>query len=94
MYCIHHFCHCVGLEISFVEPQYSIREGEALSPVLRLQFRETQNPLTVTLYPVSITTAKTEFEVEDFIMSSDIDEATAGELHGFAFVLLLANSFG
>ena len=81
--CVNHFCHCTGLEISFEQPQYSIREGETLSPVMRLQFRETQNPFTVTFYPVSITTAKTEFEVGDFIMSSVIDEATAGEL-GFS----------
>ena len=67
------------LEINFEESQYSVQEGETL-PMMRLQFKKAQNPFTVAFYPVSITRAMTEFKLGDFIMFSNINEATAGKL--------------
>ena len=69
---------CTELEISFEESQYSIIEGETLSKEIKLQFRGTQSPFTVTLYPVSITAANTDFDVGDFIAPEGSSEAAAG----------------
>ena len=43
------------LEINFEESDYSFREGsDRLSSLVRLQFRETQNPFIITLYTATI----------------------------------------
>ena len=71
-----------GLEINFVEPDYSIEEGGTLSTVIRFQFRQNQNPFTVRLCPLSIDTAE-YMNLGVFIDSDTIDEisrATPGGL--------------
>ena len=69
------------LQINFEEFDYSIEEGGTLSTDIRLQFRNNQNPFTVTLTPVDIPTAEA-LGLEFFIDSGniiDIVRATAGE---------------
>ena len=70
------------LEINFEDDDYSIEEGGTLNSVIRLQFRQNQNPFTVRLCPVSIDTAEA-MNLGSFIDSDTIDDisrATAGEL--------------
>ena len=55
-----------------------MQEGESEGAIMKLQFTETQNPFTVTFFPVSISNAILYYSVADFIMSTDTDEATAG----------------
>ena len=48
-------CLTAVLEINFEESDYSFREGsDHLSSLVRLQFRETQNPFIITLYTATI----------------------------------------
>ena len=70
------------LEINFEEDDYSIEEGGTLSTVIRLQFRQNQNPFTVRLCPVSIDTAEAMNlgSFIDFYNIDDISRATAGGL--------------
>ena len=70
------------LEINFEDDDYSIEEGGTLNSVIRLQFRQNQNPFTVRLCPVSIDTAE-DMNLGSFIDSDTIDEisrATPGGL--------------
>ena len=70
------------LGINIEETDYSIEEGGTLNDDIRLQFRNNQNPFTITLSAVSINT--TEDLIQDlglFINSDDIQvisRATAG----------------
>lgn len=68
------------LEINFREADYSFTEGSPDRPRIELQFRQAQNPFTVTLYPVSITEAldPAGFNTSAFISAEDISEATPG----------------
>ena len=74
----HLICFLItGLEINFEESDYSIEEGRALSPDIRLH---NQNPFTVTLTPVDIDTAEAlglGFFI-DFYYNSAISRATSG----------------
>ena len=69
------------LEIDFRESDYSIEEGSGmLSSQITLQFRINQNPFTVMLSPVTVSTAK-EMGLGNFIYSYRIESsfrATAG----------------
>ena len=71
--------YCIVLEINFEEPAYRLREGDPQLPPIRLLFRRTQSPITVSLFPVSITEAidPAGFNMGDFIPSG-ISEATPG----------------
>ena len=64
-------------EILFEEYDYSIREGEALSTDIRLQFRNNENSFTVTLIPVSINTIE-DLNMGVFIDYDGLSRATAG----------------
>ena len=50
--------HFTGLGINFVETEYAIEEGGTLNDDIRLQFRNNQNPFTITLSAVSINTTE------------------------------------
>ena len=68
----------LGLEITIDMCDYSIEEGGALSTNIRLQFRNNQNPFTVTLSPLSVD-ATEDLGLGFFIDSDDIiSRATAG----------------
>ena len=70
-----------GLEINFEESDYSNEEGGILSTDIRLQFRNNQNPFSVRLCPVNVSTVEAR-GLGHFINSGDIDiisRATAGE---------------
>ena len=71
------------LEINIEEFDYLVQEDEASNPVIRLQFRRTQNPFTMTIFPVSISDLdqRFNFTAEDFINIPTTPEAiaTAGE---------------
>lgn len=69
------------LEINFREADYSFTEGSPDRPRIELQFRQAQDPFTVTLYPVSITEAldPAGFNTSAFISAEDISEATPGK---------------
>ena len=71
-----------GLEINFEDNDYSVEEGRTLISVIRLQFRQNQNPFTVRLCPVSIDTAEAMNlgSFIDFYNIDDISRATAGVL--------------
>lgn len=58
-----------GLEINFAESDYSIEEGDTLSTDISLQFRNNQNPFTITLSPLTIDVA------EGYNLSAFIDFA-------------------
>ena len=69
-----------GLKINFEESDYSIEEGGTLSTNIRFQFRNNQNPFTVTLTPVDIDTAEA-LGLGFFIYFEDINllsRATSG----------------
>ena len=66
-----------GLQINFEESDYFIEEGGTLSTDIRFQFRNNQNPFTVTLTPVDIDTAEA-LGLGFFINSYDISRATSG----------------
>ena len=72
----------IVLEINFEEEDYSITEGDPWPPTIRLQFRRTQNPFTMTLFSVTITEAidPAGFNGSAFIQSDDINEATPGRV--------------
>ena len=79
----HHFIsfHITGLQINFEESDYSIEEGGTLSNI-RLQFRNNQNPFTVTLTPVDIDTAEAlglGFFINSYFNSA-IFRATSGNV--------------
>ena len=69
----------VGLEINIEEADYSVIEGEAENTVIKLQFRRTQNPFTVTVYPVNSTQANKRFNVGNFFTGEIVDDAMEGE---------------
>ena len=78
--------HCTGLEINFEEADYEFQEDLAYIPAIRLQFRITQSPFTLNIYPVSIidffnTDFDPSFDAEAFISSETNpgNIATAGE---------------
>ena len=47
------YCYIV-LQIYFEEADYYVTEGDLRPPTIRLQFRKTQNPFTMTLFSVTI----------------------------------------
>ena len=51
------------LEINIEEADYSILEGDSTDPMIRVQFRRTQSPFTMTLHPVGIMDAYQRFDV-------------------------------
>ena len=69
----------IGLEVNIEEADYSVIEGEAENTVIKLQFRRTQNPFTVTVYPVNITQANKQFNVGNFFTGEVVDDAMEGE---------------
>ena len=59
VYWQHLICFLItGLEINFEESDYSIEEGGTLSTDIHFQFRGTQNPFSVRICPVNISTAE------------------------------------
>lgn len=58
------------LQINFAEADYSLVEGSLLTNPIRIQFRNTQNPFTLILSPVSIREAEDIFKVEQFVDTS------------------------
>ena len=69
----------IGLELNIEEADYSVIEGETENTVIKLQFRRTQNPFTVTVYPVNITQANKRFNVGSFFTGEIVDDAMEGE---------------
>ena len=57
VYVVTVFHFYIVLEINFEETHYYVTEGDSRLPTLRLQFRRTQNPFTMTLFSVTITEA-------------------------------------
>ena len=77
------------LEISFEEHWYSIREGETQCySRINMHFRGTQSAFTITLRPISITMANTNYAVGDFVTTEGLNEATAGK----CVITCIANS--
>ena len=76
-----HVIFIIGLEINFEEADYSITEGSGLSTaIIRLQFRNNQNPFNIRFSAVAIASAEGK-GVGSFIISDSIGEearATAG----------------
>ena len=71
-------CHFIGLEINIEEADYSILEDAANNPVIRLQFRRTQSPFTLTITPASINNLDPfDFNAGNFISIPTIPEAIA-----------------
>ena len=76
-----------GLEITFEESDYSIKEGGTLRTDIRFKFRNNQNPFSVHLCPVNISTAEAH-DLGFFIDYDNIEiisRATAGELQCMAY---------
>ena len=74
----------IALEINIEEYFYNIREeNTATNPVIRLEFRRTQSPFTMTIFPVRIENLddRFNFTAERFINIPNIPEAiaTSGE---------------
>ena len=76
-----------GLEINFGETDYSIDEDGTLSTEIRLQFRNNQNPFTITLSAVSINTTE-ELDLGFFINSDDISFISRATSGTYKYVLL------
>ena len=68
-----------GLEINFEESDYAITEGSVLSTPIRLQFRNNQNPFTITFSPVTIDAVEGMGLGADFINSETIEEESRAE---------------
>ena len=74
---------CTELEIRFDLREYSFTEGEAGGHYIKVQFRRTQNPFTLILYPVSHTEAIEDFNVTNFVGAppeKEVDKATSGKI--------------
>ena len=69
----------IGLEINFEESDYSIEEGYGLNTPIRLQFRNNQNPFTITFTPVTIDAAEGKGLGVNFINSETIEEEYRAE---------------
>ena len=70
-----------GLEINFVESDYSFGEGSNFTQRISLQFRNNQRPFNITLSPVTVDIAERE-GLGVFIDADMIDglsRATAGD---------------
>ena len=67
------------LEINFDEADYSITEGDTMSPQISLQFRITESDFTLMLTPVTLMEAEEIFEVNNFINTANLSQATSGE---------------
>ena len=80
-----------GLEVNFERCDYSIEEGGTLRTNIRLQYRNNQNPFTVTLSPLSVNT--TEILGLGLFINSDntdiISRATAGIYLSYDCVIVL-----
>ena len=74
-----HQCTIIGLEINFEESDYSIAEGSNLSTPIRLQFRNNQNPFTITFTPVTIDDVEDMGLGANFINSDTIEEEYRAE---------------
>ena len=70
----------IGLEINFEESDYAITEGSGLSTPIRLQFRNNQNPFTITFSPVTIDSVEDMGLGANFINSETIEEESRAEL--------------
>ena len=71
------------LEINFDQLDYSFTEGVASVPDIKVQFKRTQNPFTLMLYPVSHREAVKRFRVDSFIFDppqTETEGATAGKI--------------
>ena len=89
--------YCIVLEIS-LEGLYGsayIDEGDSLWLLIPLVFRRTQNPFTVTLFPLSITEAfdSDRFNTGNFIITpylEFLDDATPGTnvLSQYAYIFV------
>ena len=94
--CLTQYLSLLGLEINFERCDHSIEEGGTLRTNIRLQYRNNQNPFTVTLSPLSVDTTET-LGLGFFINSDDIDiisRATAGIYTYHVAVSLSFNSLG
>lgn len=71
--------------INIEEIDYTVLEGDTSDPYIRLGFRRTQAPFTLTLFPVSIVNFSEHFtfNLDDFITIPTNSDAiaTAGEFH-------------
>ena len=70
--------------INFDLPEYSFVEGEPGAQDIRVQFRRTQNPFTLILYPVSHTEAMESYNIENFVGAppeEEVDRATSGKIY-------------
>ena len=73
--------HFTVLNINFQETDYVVNEGDLQGSII-LRLRETQNPFTVTLHPVTITEARDPagFNLSLFIAAVPADaQATQGK---------------
>ena len=78
------FLYCTGLKIHFDQPHYSFTEGMLSGPEIEVHFKRTQNPLTLTLHPVSLNDAFDKFHVGNFIVDPpqlELERATSGKIH-------------
>ena len=68
--------------MNFDQLDYSFTEGVASVPEIKVQFKRTQNPFTLMLYPVSHREAVERFHVDNFIINSpqtEDERAAAGK---------------
>ena len=73
--------HFTVLNINFRETDSVVNEGDLQGSII-LRLRETQNPFTVTLHPVTIPEARDQdgFNVSDFVADAPADaQATPGK---------------
>ena len=68
--------------MNFGEKDYAINEGETLESGFTLELRSIQNPVTITIYPVSLTNAVNNFDFNatDFLpMIGEVVDAMEGK---------------
>ena len=73
-----HLYPLVVLEINIKEVDYTIEEGGSENPIIRGQFRRTQNDFTLNLYPVNIAVALNRYKLQAFLPATFTDLATEG----------------
>ena len=84
-----------GLEIYIEEDHCTIHEGQTQNPMIQLRFVRTQNPFTVTLFPVSIEEAidPTGFNLSTLITPQTVAKATPGKSSGMSNTLILSRVY-
>ena len=78
------------LEINFDQLDYSITEGGSSAQEIRVEFRRTQNPFTLILYPISHSEA-VYYHVDSFIGETpgDDERATSGKFNYMSSNIIL-----